>query len=1300
MSDYKPHFAEEDSSKKNNYKPSTTNDSVGSDNYQPHFSSGSDRKLNPTEEKVVKIILNKYATDPEFKRQWDEERGHRYVQEETPSKFNEGYRIAKTMFNRYANPLNLVRDARKVYNQGSEVVAKEIYDEANKPEDEGVFSKGVRDSTLGMADDIMSGRRGGSGYTPGEKAWTRKVFTEKEALKQTWDDIKYLTGQGIADLPVIGALGFTVGRMPGIGIGTTFGSKSGIDEALREYRDTGEVSRKKVAREAVKGFGTGLVLAGAGAGANRLVKGIANKFVPELYKTERLLRNTNRLAKAADYVAGGTGMTVAGAALNDQDVELRDIARNVLGGIAIDAGRVAGIRNAENKMDAMLDNDSVKSEYVKLIEQSTNEKFNAYEKASRKYIKEVKLPKELRTPDNIAKKAVEKAVDDYYRVKKNLKDIDESKLSAKEKEMFLDPQAEADYLRGTIKAIEARTKGKSGYLGEDGTIIRPLETVSSIKDIDAEIARIIEEENARPVDTYEAVANVARRTDDLVKAREHARNVDDNAIAFMKKSHGLSRRIRDTEAYLYEMFGKDSVNNHERAAVRRILLNDELQGRLSRRVNAPTKMGVISKWLETDPYIIKTQLGEAGAQYIYEPKRAIDSLFRAEQERYTKEINDIAKNFNEQERKEIQAYRKMQRHRTDDNNNDVHIGPKLIERAIERGELKPSDVKTWDELSQKQRDAITYMNLSEKASLDRFNAMKRATGEEELRESKGFSPVVYEKQMEYGDNTNVHLREYKKLSTDTSHSKKMEGANLKLADEFEGHLLYKNAMERAAYAGATAKRMEEFAEKIKIINPEGAEAVKGLAKYWSGDFTDPTPAKKFIHELNKRQYASFLSNSLGTILNQGTALKLTLTEIGSKHTVRALESWYESKFNDAEHLRNERHMQDSSVLKGALHDSVAEDYNSVVPAGKIKRGSEWLSFKGSWTFKQVDMYCREITRQAAYNKYKEMGYNSHDARYKADDIVMKTQGSGARGETSKIHKTAFGKLLFSFTTFRFSQLNYMAHEMFGVHPMKKNMRVFLDFEKAKEFAKSNKEYGIETVRQTGLNSKTRYVVYHKQRTANTVSAMQKIILFSMFSAVSSTVFDMIGDSIGIKIFHDPAPVDEGMKKILGYKTSDVVSDYIFGTNRKEESKKDLRKYTIKDGKRKKITKGARYIDAGVAALRETAGFVPVLGEVARGTTPAGSVIGTLGRIGVDIDRLAKNKKWEDAVKLANDTSTILIGNGLYQPTKHALQIKKNYEDKHKSKSKTVNTNPIERRIKNKFSNIEGRIEKKIKNRFN
>ena len=39
-------------------------------------------------------------------------------------------------------------------------------------------------------------------------------------------------------------------------------------------------------------------------------------------------------------------------------------------------------------------------------------------------------------------------------------------------------------------------------------------------------------------------------------------------------------------------------------------------------------------------------------------------------------------------------------------------------------------------------------------------------------------------------------------------------------------------------------------DKIKILNPEGAEAVKSMAKYWSGDFTDPTPGKKLIHNFS------------------------------------------------------------------------------------------------------------------------------------------------------------------------------------------------------------------------------------------------------------------------------------------------------------------------------------------------------------------------------------------------------------------------------------------------------------------
>ena len=98
---------------------------------------------------------------------------------------------------------------------------------------------GTIDSILGKTADVADDIKGGSGYRTDSSAWADAVshpidtFTSKEKTKKIVQDLAYLTGQQLADLPVI--LG--IGAVTGGSLGMAMGGASVLHGGLERKRD-------------------------------------------------------------------------------------------------------------------------------------------------------------------------------------------------------------------------------------------------------------------------------------------------------------------------------------------------------------------------------------------------------------------------------------------------------------------------------------------------------------------------------------------------------------------------------------------------------------------------------------------------------------------------------------------------------------------------------------------------------------------------------------------------------------------------------------------------------------------------------------------------------------------------------------------------------------------------------------------------------------------------------------------------------------------------------------------------------
>ena len=170
---------------------------------------------------------------------------------------------------------------------------------------------GTIDSILGKTADVADDIKGGSGYRTDSSAWADAVshpidtFTSKEKTKKIVQDLAYLTGQQLADLPVI--LG--IGAVTGGSLGMAMGGASALHGGLERKRDAGEAGVLETAKDFGKGYAGGTVLR-IGMGLTRFPAGLATKSALTKAGVSEKIAN-----KVASGVANTTGFLAGNEAM-------------------------------------------------------------------------------------------------------------------------------------------------------------------------------------------------------------------------------------------------------------------------------------------------------------------------------------------------------------------------------------------------------------------------------------------------------------------------------------------------------------------------------------------------------------------------------------------------------------------------------------------------------------------------------------------------------------------------------------------------------------------------------------------------------------------------------------------------------------------------------------------------------------------------------------------------------------------------------------------------------------------------
>ncbi len=186
----------------------------------------------------------------------------------------------------------------------------------------------------------------------------------------------------------------------------------------------------------------------------------------------------------------------------------------------------------------------------------------------------------------------------------------------------------------------------------------------------------------------------------------------------------------------------------------------------------------------------------------------------------------------------------------------------------------------------------------------------------------------------------------------------------------------------------------------------------------------PRFLSKAAQKVSNNLTAATLYYSVRTMLVQPTALLPTATEFGYGSTTKGLMRTIKRSEKDPIHLSNELSPRVFDVF---LNDVALAFGGTKIQKAKIK-AKDW----GIAGMKALDYVAAEATWRTAFSTAKGKGMKQREAATFADEAVVRTQGSGARGDLSPVQMSALGKAVTLWQTFTINNANFLAKNVLGI----------------------------------------------------------------------------------------------------------------------------------------------------------------------------------------------------------------------------------------------------------------------------
>lgn len=197
----------------------------------------------------------------------------------------------------------------------------------------------------------------------------------------------------------------------------------------------------------------------------------------------------------------------------------------------------------------------------------------------------------------------------------------------------------------------------------------------------------------------------------------------------------------------------------------------------------------------------------------------------------------------------------------------------------------------------------------------------------------------------------------------------------------------------------------------------------------TSSFWDKGQVGRVVNALNRNLTFALLSGNLRTMLIQSAALRNTVGEIGAKNTALGVEDMMRVATGNSR-LWKEAFAK-SNVLLGRAYDVSAQQAFDAIREGKWGSVKTALGRAGMKPIQWLDIGTAWMTWRGAYRKALSEGLADTKAARYADDVVVKTQASGAASDVAPIQRTSAGRALTLLQTFVINDWGFFLRDVIG-----------------------------------------------------------------------------------------------------------------------------------------------------------------------------------------------------------------------------------------------------------------------------
>jgi hypothetical protein len=223
---------------------------------------------------------------------------------------------------------------------------------------------------------------------------------------------------------------------------------------------------------------------------------------------------------------------------------------------------------------------------------------------------------------------------------------------------------------------------------------------------------------------------------------------------------------------------------------------------------------------------------------------------------------------------------------------------------------------------------------------------------------------------------------------------------------------------------------------LQYENPQVAKELISWSNALAGmpNLKLPKNLARSLQTVNKNLTAATLFGNLRTTGIQLTAILPTLAMYGVKNVSKGIGNYVAAKvFKGKDKIPVDKSIELKTRLGDvALYDSMLNVADQTTFNKILRTSREGLSYP----MRFLDLVAAEITFRTVYKTLeplvKKGKMSQKDAIRRADEIVIKTQGSGSMENLSPIQRNVMGKTITLWQTFAINHVNFVAKEILGI----------------------------------------------------------------------------------------------------------------------------------------------------------------------------------------------------------------------------------------------------------------------------